>query len=96
MTEALLGDSNILSSLPDDAHVLTADALQAHLAGKMLKLGWFLNVETETHELTIGVLDDDSFVFKGDKWEAGKINKGIRGVESSGEDQEPPSDLVIS
>lgn len=66
MTEALLRSSNILYDLPENAHLLPAKNLRKYLDGKEFKLGWFFDTRTGKPELTVGALDDETFVFIGD------------------------------
>lgn len=82
MTEALLERSNVLSFLPDNAHLLPAAMLQKHLEGKMFRLGWFFNTETETPELTVGALDHDGFIFKGREWKDEMAREGLDPTEA--------------
>lgn len=76
LTDALLADSNVHSHLPKDPHLLPAVDLQAHLAGKTFRLGWFFDLGTETDRLTVGALHDDTFVFKGEKWKSENFKAG--------------------
>lgn len=64
MMASLLDGSNCAGVLPDNAHLMPAEALQRHLAGKEFRLGWFQNAETGADIYTIGVLNEGDLVFK--------------------------------
>lgn len=67
MMDALLQGSNVTRILLDNAHLMSASELHQHLAGRRFRLGWFYNRVTESHEYTLGVLDDDEYQFKGSR-----------------------------
>ena len=67
MAEALLEGSNSLRYMPEGAHLMPSKELFQHLAGRQFRMGWFFNSETQTDEYTIGVMEDDNFVFQGGK-----------------------------
>lgn len=72
MLTALLDGSNITKILPEKAYLMASTELHCYLIGKEFRLGWFFNIETESYVFTVGVLNDDNLVFKGD---GGNVNK---------------------
>jgi len=72
MTDALLHGSNSFGYMPEGASLMPLKELLHHLAGRRFRMGWFFNNETQRDEYTIGVLDDDNFVFQGGKGVAEK------------------------
>lgn len=67
MMDVLLRGSNVGDVLPASAHLMPKRELHRHLddRGRRFRMGWFYNAATGSHEYTLGVIDDDTFVFKG-------------------------------
>ena len=67
MMSALLHGSNTADVLPADAHLMPDKELHQRLdeRGARFRIGWFFDTGKESHEYTLGLLNDEDFPFKG-------------------------------
>lgn len=75
MMAALLEGSNCGSVIPLNAHLMPPAQLHECLKGIQFRLGWFHDTTTGEDVYTIGVLGDESFVFKGHVADAEKAQE---------------------
>ncbi|KAH7001325.1 hypothetical protein EDB80DRAFT_616724 [Ilyonectria destructans] len=81
MMEALIHGSNFLAGTSNDARSMSSRDPHQWLAGRFFRMGWFQGDGTREEEFTIGVLEDESFPFLGDKGDMKKTRESARGVE---------------
>ncbi|KAH6986190.1 hypothetical protein BKA56DRAFT_613576 [Ilyonectria sp. MPI-CAGE-AT-0026] len=64
MIESLVYDSNALKDVPEDAHLMSLGDLHESLVERRFRIGWFQGDETQAEVFTIGMLNDENFVYK--------------------------------
>ncbi|KAH7011450.1 hypothetical protein EDB80DRAFT_837328 [Ilyonectria destructans] len=64
MIDSLVHDSNALKDVPENAHLMPLGDLHESLVERRFRIGWFQGDETQSEVFTIGMLNDENFVYK--------------------------------